>query len=117
MSEIQKWVINLKDRTDRRREMIEQLERVGWSAQFFPAVRPADAGTFPSIGARGCFLSHLALLKQATSGHILLMEDDLNFVPQFQDALEQSIRCARANGMVDFLSGHLLKGDGGPRED
>ena len=65
MAAISKYVINLEDRTDRRAEMEQQLRRVGWQAAFVAAIRPVDAGDFPSVGARGCFLSHLATLKQA----------------------------------------------------
>ena len=59
------FVINLPYRTDRRSEMQRELSRIGWNAQFFPAIRPASAGSFSSIGAHGCFLSHLAVLKAA----------------------------------------------------
>ena len=83
MPAISKYVINLEDRTDRRAEMEQQLRRVGWQAAFVPAIRPADAADFPSVGARGCFLSHLATLNRPAGGHVLLMEDDLDFVPDF----------------------------------
>jgi glycosyl transferase family 25 len=81
------YVINLVERSDRRAEMLEQLQKIGTDAaskafQFFPAVRPSDAGDFPSIGARGCFMSHFKILEDAQSrGHarILILEDDCNF--------------------------------------
>ncbi|MBC7481384.1 MAG: glycosyltransferase family 25 protein, partial [Rhizobacter sp.] len=85
------YVINLVTREDRRREMAEQLGRIGLSLdtpqlRLFPAVRPDSAGGFPSVGARGCFLSHLGILRQAASEgleRILIVEDDLNFVADF----------------------------------
>ncbi|MBD2091647.1 glycosyltransferase family 25 protein [Microcoleus sp. FACHB-1515] len=49
---------------------------------FFPAIKPADQGDFPSLGARGCFLSHLAVLKEAKRenlNNVLILEDDLLF--------------------------------------
>ena len=60
-------VINLRERVDRRREMEAELRRAGIGAgdrrlQFFAGIRPADAGLFPSIGARGCFESHLGVI-------------------------------------------------------
>ena len=81
------YIINLPTRTDRREEMIEQLHLAGISEKdsrlmFFDAVRPADAGAFPTVGARGCFMSHLGVLKHARdAGHqtILVLEDDVNF--------------------------------------
>jgi len=48
--------------------MQKELSRIGWRAEFFPAVRPETAQGFPWIGARGCFLSHLAVLKSALAG-------------------------------------------------
>lgn len=81
------YIINLPERSDRRREMAAELGRVGLSlddplVHLFPAVRPADRGEFPSIGARGCFLSHLGVLKDAQAkGHrsILILEDDVEW--------------------------------------
>jgi|GEM_PF-165907 len=83
------YVVNLPSRTDRRMEMELMLTRLGMmplpeKLAFFPAIRPADAGGFPSIGARGCFLSHLELLKIALARgaeRVLVMEDDLDIAP------------------------------------
>ena len=88
------YIINLPTRTDRRREMIEQLALAGIDASdprviFFDAVRPTDAGGFPTIGTRGCFMSHLGVLQRArAAGHrrILILEDDVNFIKDFQPA-------------------------------
>lgn len=81
-------VINIVDRTDRRREMEAQLQRVGAAHDprvvFLPAERPTDPGPFPSLGARGCFESHLAVVRQAlTDGveRLLILEDDFDFSP------------------------------------
>ena len=93
------YVINLPARQDRRRDMTKELARVGVAADdsrvtFFPAIRPDDQGYFPSIGARGCFLSHLGVLKDARErglNRILITEDDLTFsnlpVVHFDEAL------------------------------
>jgi glycosyl transferase, family 25 len=88
------YIINLPARTDRKAEMLEQLRSAGIDGSaarvvFFEAVRPPDAGEFPTIGTRGCFLSHLGVLKAArAAGHarILVLEDDLNFVAGFHRA-------------------------------
>lgn len=85
-------IINLASRSDRRAEMAEQLGRIGLSitgnekVRLVQAVRPEDAGDFPSIGARGCFMSHLSVLRDAAaarSDRILILEDDLNFSRDF----------------------------------
>lgn len=63
-------IINLPERTDRRRAMDRELAAVGLiddpRVQYFKAFRPEDAGQFSSIGARGCYDSHKTLLKEAT---------------------------------------------------
>ncbi len=78
-------IVNLPDRSDRRREMDAELARIGQRVDgqrihYFPAIRPDDAGGFPSIGARGCFLSNLAIIEQ------LVLEDDLAFAPALTSA-------------------------------
>ena len=83
-SEIQ--VINLPSRVDRRREIEEQLVRQGSGlgtpgVELFAAVRPSDPGPFPTIGTRGCFLSHLGVLEAAAQRQlesVLILEDDCN---------------------------------------
>jgi glycosyl transferase, family 25 len=77
-------IINLPDRQDRRQAAVRELNRVGLSLtpnhiEFFPGIRPETAAHFPSRGARGCFLSHLAILKQAYAegwNNVLILEDD-----------------------------------------
>lgn len=81
------YIINLPERVDRRTEMKRELQRLGISdssdgVNFFPGIKPKDKGDFPSIGARGCFLSHLEILKEAKKSNldnVLIMEDDLTF--------------------------------------
>jgi GR25 family glycosyltransferase involved in LPS biosynthesis len=73
---------------------MRELKRVGWSAEFFPAIRPDGADNFPSVGARGCFLSHLALLKLAISrqlSSITILEDDLNFSGSLQEQWKSAL--------------------------
>lgn len=79
------YIVNLPERDDRRREMDAELAQQGMQVdgkqiRYFPAIRPSEAGLFPSLGARGCFLSHLAILNEAIEddlNNVLIMEDDL----------------------------------------
>ncbi|HEY6919542.1 MAG TPA: glycosyltransferase family 25 protein [Tabrizicola sp.] len=110
------YVINLPDRTDRRREMEAQLARIGLAGDplvaYFPAVRPADKGEFGSLGERGCFLSHLGALKDAVAqGHrsILILEDDVDWTPA---ALARN---ARLDALRDTDWGFLHGGRGHDR--
>lgn len=87
------YIINLTTRLDRRSEMEEQLRRAGLEdhqkVSFFSAVRGETADGFASPGARGAFLSHLAILEGALAKgerKILIAEDDLDFaIPQAID--------------------------------
>jgi glycosyl transferase family 25 len=79
------FVINLPDRKDRRRAIAKELHKAGMpleasKVEIFPAVRPKEPAGFPTIGVRGCFLSHLGLLLKARERgcrNVLVMEDDL----------------------------------------
>jgi GR25 family glycosyltransferase involved in LPS biosynthesis len=81
------YIINLAERSDRRKEMVEEFRRFGLlglpeKTEFFTAFSPSDPEKFPSLGARGCFMSHLAVLKAAKSQNweqVLLLEDDASF--------------------------------------
>jgi hypothetical protein len=88
------YIVNLPERADRRREMTAELAALGLAPdgdriRFFRAVRPDAAGAFPSIGARGCFLSHLGILEEAIADgleNVLVLEDDLAFSPLLRAA-------------------------------
>lgn len=92
------YIINLPERTDRRKGAEIELKKLGMTVtpgklEFFPGIRPTESHGFPSIGACGCFLSHLQILKQArTDGlaNVLIMEDDLLINHKFKD-VEASI--------------------------
>jgi hypothetical protein len=91
-------VINLPDRRDRRAEMAGELARIGLDPRaegvtFFPAIRPADRGEFPTIGTRGCFESHLGVLRQIAAGTApvgLIVEDDADFTAALGPGLDRA---------------------------
>lgn len=119
------YVVNLPDRQDRRRDITKELANVGISlatnsVEIFPASRPETAGEFPSIGAWGCFLSHLSILKHARQqnlSNVLVMEDDLAISPTLiaqQSALIEQLQ-GQDWGMV-YL-GHYLTDRNLPKVD
>jgi len=79
------FVINLPYRHDRRRAITRELKRVEMfpapeRTEIFPAIRPDDAGPYPTRGTRGCFISHWSILRKALEqnlSRVLVMEDDL----------------------------------------
>lgn len=86
-------IINLKYRADRRAEMIAELRRIGAEddprVAFFDACRFDDPGTFSSIGARGCYHSHLDILDAAAAAGagVLILEDDADFTAAARDTV------------------------------
>ncbi len=81
-------IVNLETRTDRRREMEQELASVGLQGDtrvaFFPAYRFDDPGPFLRVGSRGAFHSHLTILKEAADAgeSVLILQDDCNFLPE-----------------------------------
>lgn len=110
MQEPIKYVINLIDRQDRRREMERQLERVNWTAIFSNSVYPQSAGGFPSLGSRGCFESHLFALRHAskTKRHAVIMEDDLDFRPDFESQWQAAWHRLQQRDWAIFYPAHTL---------
>ena len=112
------YIINLASRADRRAEMAEQLRSIGLgfnsaAVRLFDAIRPTDAGPFPSIGSRGCFMSHLGVLKDAVAAgfqRILIVEDDLNFAPDFAQRSERLVARIAAPDWGMFYGGHEVPG-------
>jgi glycosyl transferase, family 25 len=108
------FVINLPERSDRRAAMARQLRKVGWTAEFIPAIRPTESAGFPSIGSRGCFLSHLKLLKLAHHQRLpefVALEDDVNFAGDFMERWQRAtaVRKNYAHWSI-FYAGHSLEG-------
>ena len=70
------FFINLDSRPDRKTYVEEQMSLIGIKAERFKAIKLAN-------GAIGCSMSHLKLLETAKANnwpHILIVEDDINFL-------------------------------------
>lgn len=83
-------VINLPERKDRYAEVTRQMKDLGltWkqgSVELYSAKRPTDLAGFPSLGAHGCFMSHLEILRDALHRNVesvLVIEDDCEIPPK-----------------------------------
>ena len=75
------FVINLKERTDRRRASEAEFHKLGWTGvNVFPAFKFDDPAGFPFPSWRGCFYSHLGCLEAAHNckmDSVLIFEDDI----------------------------------------
>ena len=90
------FLINLPERTDRLRDMQAQLRRIGVSTadgvEYFKGIVPVRQDNWPSIGARGNFLSHYNVLRQARDRglqSVAVLEDDCDFPPYFATVQER----------------------------
>jgi GR25 family glycosyltransferase involved in LPS biosynthesis len=109
-------IVNLPQRRDRRREIEAQLRMIGIDpnherVEFFPAIRPAAQEDWPTIGARGCFLTHHAILQKARDHrlqNILVLEDDCDFTPSLVTFQEELIGMLAAERWDVVYLGHLL---------
>lgn len=117
-------VVNLAERSDRRREMERELASIGLAddprVAFFPAFRPADRGDFTSVGAHGVYLSQLAILREAAAANeaVLILEDDCAFDPAARDyptdgawdILYGGYEAATPNDLVnsDIIGAHMM---------
>lgn len=108
-------VINLARRPDRRREMAQQLARIGLSFDHskvlrFDACSFDDPAGFPTAGTRGCFHSHLGVWRDAVARGdraVLLLEDDLDFVDDIDERLPAAIRALACRDWTMFYGGVL----------
>lgn len=108
-------IINLKSRADRRREMAQQLGRLGLSydhpqIHLHEASRFGGAGAYPSIGARGCFHSHLKILKQAATANlrsVLIIEDDLDFARNAETLVPTALEALQGTEWSVFYGGYV----------
>jgi len=108
------FVINLPERVDRRREIVAELTRAGVDnsrVEIFPGIRPTEAAGFPGIGARGCFLSHLGILKEAKRRNIapvLVLEDDLALSQQLLDVQGALVSVLESQDWGFVYLGHVV---------
>jgi glycosyl transferase, family 25 len=83
-------VVNVPARTDRFREISDQLHALqtpftDGKVELFPAICPQEAAGFTNAAARGCYMSHLEILRDARSRSVetvLMIEDDLYVRPR-----------------------------------
>lgn len=108
------FVINLAERRDRRAEFGKQLNKIGVSYEhpkvtIFPAIRPTELAGFPTLGARGCFLSHIGVLEAILSmkaNTVIVCEDDLDFASDFVTRLPSVLDVLEREDWDLFYAGY-----------
>jgi glycosyl transferase family 25 len=111
------YIINLPSRSDRRREVVKELARADIQldpgrVEIFPALRPPDRGDFVSVGARGCFLSHLEALRAAQrrgAQNVLVIEDDLAVSSKLAGSAPAIVKSLSAQPWALVYLGHTAQ--------
>lgn len=87
------YVLNLPERTDRLKYIKQEMTRIDMpfesdKVRLFPAIKPKNKEPFVKLGSKGCFLSTLKILKESREENLknlLILQDDAQFLPTFQD--------------------------------
>ncbi len=113
-------VINLPDRKDRYGEMTQQLADLGMSfepgkVELYVATRPTETAGFNSLGERGCFTSHLEILRDARDRgveSVLVLEDDVEVLPRDVEEIGRVAAGVAGRQWGFVYLGHKIVGTG-----
>jgi GR25 family glycosyltransferase involved in LPS biosynthesis len=108
-------IVHLPDRVDRYRELQRQLSDLGMAltpgrVEIFVAQRPTEPAGFRSLGSRGCFLSHLQVLRDALARNVesvLVMEDDCEILPRHAQSIVELASTIRERQWGFVYLGHI----------
>lgn len=102
-------VINLDRRTDRMEQLVPQLEKLGIQYERHSAVDGKELGINPIFAGT---MSHVEVLKNNRDSRILVLEDDAQFVDDFNEKFEEVMQTL-PNDYDIFYLGALLPKDTG----
>jgi len=108
-------IVSLPDRLDRRAEISKEMTRASLTVdegpvRMFDAIRPGEVAGFPSIGARGCYLSHLQVLREALDAgtkHVMVFEDDAMFTREI-DHTDALLELCESDDWDFLYPGHVM---------
>ena len=126
------YVINLKHRTDRREQVLKELEKAGIKDyEFFDAIKPTSEEVnvwnkdfcnhvkqhIPGerfekyrIGCLGCLLSHRAIIQQCVRDNVdevLILEDDVEFLHNIETLQKFKQQLEGKYGMLYLSGSHI----------
>lgn len=111
------YIINLASRQDRLMEMQAEFHRVGIDfnhrkIRVFTAIKPESHEGWPTAGTKGCYLSHLGVLKDAKNHNyerILILEDDVSFTQYFDILMRETITQLKNHPWNIFYGGYRIE--------
>jgi len=102
-------VINLDRRTDRMEKLVPQLERLGIEYERHSAVDGNELGINPIFAGT---MSHVEVLKKYKEQKVLVLEDDAQFVDDFNEKFEEVMQTLPNNWDIFYLGALLPKDTG-----
>ena len=113
------FIINLKESTDRRQSMIEEMKKTNLQYEFFDAVNGKDikniedvydhnyavtkVGSPLNLGEIGCCMSHLLIYKKMIDeniGRALILEDDIIISEKIDEIIKEILEFNLQNTIV-----------------
>jgi GR25 family glycosyltransferase involved in LPS biosynthesis len=102
-------VINLDRRTDRMEQLVPQLEKLGIQYERHSAVDGKELGINPIFAGT---MSHVEVLKNNRDSKILVLEDDAQFVDNFNEKFEEVMQTLPNDSDIFYLGALLPKSTG-----
>jgi GR25 family glycosyltransferase involved in LPS biosynthesis len=102
-------VINLDRRTDRMEKLVPQLEELGIQYERHSAIDGKELGISPITAGT---MSHQKVLEENIEKRILILEDDAQFVDNFNEKFEEVMQTLPADSDIFYLGALLPKSTG-----
>jgi len=102
-------VINLDRRTDRMEQLVPQLEKLGIQYERHSAVDGKELGINPIFAGT---MSHVEVLKNNRDSRILVLEDDAQFIDNFNEKFEEVMQTLPNDSDIFYLGALLPKSTG-----
>jgi GR25 family glycosyltransferase involved in LPS biosynthesis len=99
-------VINLDRRTDRMEKLAPQLEKLDIQYERFSAVDGKQLGIDPIVAG---LQSHLQIMKQIAGQRVLILEDDAQFVEDFNEKFEKVMQTLPEDWDIFYLGALVPK--------
>jgi len=99
-------VINLDRRTDRMDKLAPQLEKLGIQYKRFSAVDGKKLDIDPIVAG---LQSHLQVMKQIAGQRVLILEDDAQFVEDFNEKFEKVMQTLPEDWDIFYLGALVPK--------
>jgi spore maturation protein CgeB len=107
------YCINLDRRTDRWEQSTREFEKNGLTVERVSAIDGNMLGVnrYVNKWEQGCYQSHMAVLQKIVENgyaRTLVLEDDIEFIPNVQDYFVRSVKFIPANWKMLYFGGNHI---------